>query len=570
MNLLFPLLLLSPAIAQITPQQVYQPPDLSAGYASSLPATAQWSNLLGNLLWFYEAQRSGKLPANNRVSWRNDSALDDGDMYGVDLTGGYYDAGDYIKATHPLAWTIFSICWGANAHPSPNTLYVQVGDTDIDNNYWGGDEGIPGPRLAWQVNATVHGTDVTARTAAAFASCSALYNGFSLAPSTSKPAQLANSTYAATLLTHASQLYSLAQQKPYNTYAKVLGAGPAEAYPSSSYNDDLALAGVMMSVAAQAASGNSAASSISLNSAQSYLDTATSLYDSAGLQMSNQDVVLNWDSVTPVLPVLLTQVSLLNTGNLQPNGGADRWRSEAEVYLDRIIGGKGSGFITGGGLLFYNGDSDPNSLNPAMNAAQLMFMYAPMATSSDKTSTYQSFARRQWDYALGQNPMNMPYVVGVNPNSPTKPHDAKSAGGNNSSSIDTNPVDSVHILYGAAVGGPDKQGRYFNIRSDWPESEVALDYNAPFMTLAAYSVLNINDAPFYNTLAPGSYAAVAPSGTPCDPVFPCNSNGSHGLSQTAKIVIGVVVACAVLLIVLLVLFYFRYWRRVKPTNAHMY
>jgi endoglucanase len=28
-----------------------------------------YANLLSNSLWFYEAQRSGKLPANNRVSW---------------------------------------------------------------------------------------------------------------------------------------------------------------------------------------------------------------------------------------------------------------------------------------------------------------------------------------------------------------------------------------------------------------------------------------------------------------------------------------------------------------------
>jgi endoglucanase len=50
-------------------------------------------NLLGDLLFFYDAQRSGKLPASNRVSWRNDSALDDGQDVNLDLTGGYYDAG---------------------------------------------------------------------------------------------------------------------------------------------------------------------------------------------------------------------------------------------------------------------------------------------------------------------------------------------------------------------------------------------------------------------------------------------------------------------------------------------
>lgn len=47
---------------------------------------------------FYEAQRSGKLPATNRVPWRGDSALGDGQDHGLDLTGGWYV---FILFTHP-------------------------------------------------------------------------------------------------------------------------------------------------------------------------------------------------------------------------------------------------------------------------------------------------------------------------------------------------------------------------------------------------------------------------------------------------------------------------------------
>jgi endoglucanase len=60
---------------------------------STKAPNVQWSTLLGDLLYFYDAQRSGKLPDSNRVSWRNDSATDDGKDVGVDLSGGYYDAG---------------------------------------------------------------------------------------------------------------------------------------------------------------------------------------------------------------------------------------------------------------------------------------------------------------------------------------------------------------------------------------------------------------------------------------------------------------------------------------------
>ena len=49
---------------------------------------------LSNL--FYEAQRSGDLPDNNRVPWRGDSSTDDKGNNGEDLSGGYHD-GMYIS-----------------------------------------------------------------------------------------------------------------------------------------------------------------------------------------------------------------------------------------------------------------------------------------------------------------------------------------------------------------------------------------------------------------------------------------------------------------------------------------
>jgi hypothetical protein len=66
----------------------------------------------------------------------------------------------------------------------------------------------------------------------------------------------------------------------------------------------------------------------------------------------------------------------------------------------------------------------------------------------------------------------VPYIVGVNPNSPSNPHSAMASGGFDVDNIDTDPAQEAHILYGAVVGGPDKKGRYFDIRSDWPETEV--------------------------------------------------------------------------------------------------
>src|ERR1051325_4925005 len=71
-------------------------------------ANYEYTKLLAYSLYFYEAQRSGKLPPDNRVAWRHDSALQDGNDVNLDLTGGYYDAGDHLKFTFPLSWTLTS------------------------------------------------------------------------------------------------------------------------------------------------------------------------------------------------------------------------------------------------------------------------------------------------------------------------------------------------------------------------------------------------------------------------------------------------------------------------------
>jgi len=46
------------------------------------------------------------------------------------------------------------------------------------------------------------------------------------------------------------------------------------------------------------------------------------------------------------------------------------------------------------------------------------------------------------------------------------------SGGTDVGAIDTDPVNTTYILYGAVVGGPDVNDNFFDIRSDWPQTEV--------------------------------------------------------------------------------------------------
>lgn len=68
--------------------------------------------------------------------------------------------------------------------------------------------------------------------------------------------------------------------------------------------------------------------------------------------------------------------------------------------------------------------------------------------------------------------MSAPYIVGSNPNSPQNPHSAMASGGNDIGEIDTSPPQEAYVLYGGVVGGPDSKDRFYDIRSDYVETEV--------------------------------------------------------------------------------------------------
>ena len=63
-----------------------------------------FDEILGDTFLFYEAQRSGAIstaPGGNRVTWRGDQLLDDGQDVGLDLSGGSYEAGS-VASSIPL------------------------------------------------------------------------------------------------------------------------------------------------------------------------------------------------------------------------------------------------------------------------------------------------------------------------------------------------------------------------------------------------------------------------------------------------------------------------------------
>ncbi|KAH8917207.1 glycoside hydrolase family 9 protein [Atractiella rhizophila] len=544
--------LLQSSFAQVSGPD-YNPPDASNGLTKTSGGSVpnpQWSNLLGNLLWFYDAQRSGALGPDNRVPWRNDSSLNDGKDAGVDLSRGWYDAGNYIKATFPLSWTLTSLSWSAidfghgfsisnqdryldstlrwgydwliNAHPSANELFVQVATDNDDDFYWGGDQGIPTNRPSFKIDMNNPGTDAAASTAAAFAAGAYLYNGGgSLLNDAYSSTTLKNTTYADILLGHAKDLWTFSRQANQKIYSDSVKEAQST-YPSSGLADSLVFSSLWMYLA---------------TNDNSYLSDAKTLFNSNDVM--GKTVVANWDSKYPAVYVLAAE---MEKKGIDVGGSGV---SEGERWCDSANAAGGAISYTSGGLVWWEGDSQAASLNPALNAAQLCLRMSQLSSNDGKKSTYVAFSNRQTNYALGENDMNVPYVVGQHPNSPLNPHSALAAGGNDPNNIDSSPPQEAYVLYGGVVGGPDQKDRYFDIRSDWPETEIALDYQAPLVALAAYYTINNASDPFYVSLAQGS--KVVPEGQPTDAAFPGGSGGGGGgLSSGASAAIAVVVVVVVL------------------------
>ena len=141
--------------------------------------------------------------------------------YQIDLTGGYYDAGDNVKFGFPMAFTVTLLSWSAvefdhqlyakkelgnvlaairwgtdyllKAHPQPQVLYAEVGDGNSDHACWQRPEDMTTPRTAYRLDSTKPGSDVAGETAAALAAASIVFRKF-------------DARYAGVLLTHAKQV----------------------------------------------------------------------------------------------------------------------------------------------------------------------------------------------------------------------------------------------------------------------------------------------------------------------------------------------------------------------------
>jgi hypothetical protein len=416
-------------------------------------------------------QKAGRLPSNYPIIWRASAGLKDGSDVGLDLTGGYFDAGDHVKFGLPMAYTIAQIAWavyeyrqafekaglldlakdiikwGADyfvkAHPQPYVFYYQVGDGGEDHSWWVPPEVIDEvtSRKAYAVTLSAPGSTVTAETAAALALAYLV---------------LGNSTY----LQHAKQLFDFA----YRTQSDA-GYTAAQGYYNSwsGFWDEISWAGVWLYIA---------------TNNRTYLDIAIRASNNWGkLQSGYWDFKWAhcWDDVKYGAALMLAKI----TGNKTYADHVMRnfayWIPEvAKQYGSQIPGYDGSSVrYTPGGLAWLD---QWGSLRYTATEAFLALVWADYTTDTNLKNILINWATSQINYILGNNPLGVSFIVGYGSKWPKNPHH-RGAHASWVNSLDY-PEINTHTLFGALVGGPDSNDSWSDSRSDYVRNEVACDYNA--------------------------------------------------------------------------------------------
>jgi endoglucanase len=308
---------------------------------------------------------------------------------GIEWYDGYTKANQTKALQSTIRW---GTDWLIKAHPDANTLYVQVGSGEVDNNYWGKaqktslknkrtltfffdlnhlgpDTGIPTPRPSYAINNTATGTDVAAMTAAALASASYLFGN------------LGNDTnYASSLSNAAMSVFALAETAPFQVYTNSVPAAD-NLYQTNNYTSQLVYGALWL----YKATGNT-----------TYRDKASQYYDRFNL--ANVPVSpMDWSDPTGAVHILGAELDSSNT----------KYATAAKKWLDTMTNPSSASnapcFFTNGGLLWCDGYSNSNSMVPLQDTSFLALVYSRL--DSSKSQQYTDFATKQINYMLGDNYM---------------------------------------------------------------------------------------------------------------------------------------------------------------------
>ncbi|KAI4963314.1 hypothetical protein ZWY2020_015039 [Hordeum vulgare] len=484
-----------------------------AAVTTDAEAEPDYREALSKSLLYFEAQRSGRLPYNQRVRWRGHSGITDGLQQGVDLVGGYYDAGDHVKFGLPMAFTVTMLSWGAiefgddiaaagewqhtleaikwgtdyfiKAHTEPFVYWAAAGGHDDVA------EGVPGGQGE-------PGSDLVAETAAALAAASIVFRA-------------SNPHYSDILLHHAKQLFEFGDRYRGNYDSSI--AEVRSFYASvSGYRDELLWAAFWL----HRATGK--------EDFLRYAVDKADCFGGVGWAMTE----FSWDVKYAGLQVLASK--LLLDGD--PQGKRHRvvleqYKAKAEHYLCACLRLNNGSNVdrSPGGMLYVR---QWNNLQYASSAAFLLTVYSRYLAGAGASARLRcpdapavppsellALARSQAEYILGRNPLRLSYMVGYGPRYPAHVH-------HRAASIVSHKANNrfigcmqgfddwfarkrpnPNVLTGAIVGGPNCRDEFRDDRGNYVQTE-ACTYNTAPMVAVFARLHNLSTAAAEERCRPGT------------------------------------------------------------------
>ncbi len=416
-----------------------------------------YAKLLQESLYFFDANMCGnEVSEKSAFSWRGNCHAGDSKVKingkTVDVSGGFHDAGDHLKAGLPQAYTAtmlgieymefkdafkdtnstghlkkitthfaeyFQRCTVLKKDGTVDFFVYQVSDGDEDHKKWEAPEKQNSVRKVYYTSKKNPATDEVSEAAAALA-LQYINFGDNLS------------------LEYSKKLFSYA--KGFKT-RKVTKEGLYDSstggylYDSQSWGDDYALAAALLYKATKDNSYKTEFEKIKNSNKGGY-----NIYS-----------WLSWDNVSAL-------------ADYYGDGNKDALKNCADNMKKSD---KGYSCLLEWGSARYN-----------CNTQFLGLLYDKAA----KKKSYKSWATGQMKYLMGNNKQKKCYIVGYNKRSVKYPHH-RAASNSSDASIESK---NHFVLLGALVGGPrDSSGSYTDSQSDYQCNEVALDYNAGLVGAAA-------------------------------------------------------------------------------------
>lgn len=437
--------------------------------------------LIGDTVTFFQAQRDGPdvIPGDlgRKPSHLNDSAAAmyqwpdypdpdsdaiDGDLTPLggttDLSGGWFDAGDFIKFSHTTAyadallWAAqrelgaaapetlipearFGLDWLAKAwHPDTGALDLQVGigGGDIQGTYVGDHD-------VWRLPETDDAlTDASNRYLSHRPAFAANAPGAPLPPNlagrvaaafalAAQVTAASDPSRAAMLLDTAVEVFDAAKTQDVQE-ADVVTALPRAFYPESSWRDDMAWGAVELALAGQALDDPRSDAWLTTSALwiTDYLATESgqdtlNLYDTSALAMG--DLVRAMRATDAPLSGI-TEEMLLGGLRAQLHGAVARAAKDP----------------FGAGVATDEFDAAPHAFGLIATARLYRLL-----TGDD---TYDAFAAQQRDWVFGANPWGVSMMIGAGSRSPLCPQHVVA-------NLSGQQDGTAPILRGAVVNGPN-------------------------------------------------------------------------------------------------------------------